>query len=499
MSVMDVKQQRPGILQSKTLHALLAINSSSVSRLIILLTFVLACAAIAMHAPGQMSMDTSIQLYEAHIGRSVSWGPPFMSALLRWLGGGELSAAMFVMINSILLYGAFAVVVLTMLQMRAAQGLRDVPTWRVLAAFLLIMNPIVFIYSGIVWKDVLFASLLTASSACAIAATVGSPLRRYWCIGLSIIFLSAGYQTRQQGVFMAPVLLLSLIVALYSFKSTKKILGASLIIVLFASAVLGIQHQANSTVTGAGDRASSVGFRSIIQFDLAGIISNSKLPPNQLANPVTQEQLAAIKSVYDPSRIDFLDLNPVVRAWFAAIPSETLRHEWWEMVKQNPSAYMEHRFTTYATLLGLRGLNGTLPVFVGVEGNPEYLAASGVRQGTTPRAQRIYDMAVSFFSWPIYRHVFWMAALIVIVAIGARRISPGPVKTIGGVIALATLLMYGSFLPTSIASDFRYLFATIPLVMVLGLILLFGVEKKSDTECGEKEWQVSPVCAAESA
>lgn len=76
MSVMDVKQQRPGILQSKTLHALLAINSSSVSRLIILLTFVLACAAIAMHAPGQMSMDTSIQLYEAHIGRSVSWAPP---------------------------------------------------------------------------------------------------------------------------------------------------------------------------------------------------------------------------------------------------------------------------------------------------------------------------------------------------------------------------------------------------------------------------------------
>jgi uncharacterized membrane protein len=91
-------------------------------------------------------------------------------------------------------------------------------------------------------------------------------------------------------------------------------------------------------------------------------------------------------------------------------------------------------------------------------------------------------MAVSFFSWPIYRHAFWMLSLIVIVAVGALKISPGPVKAIGGVIALATVLMYGSFLPTSIASDFRYLFATIPLVMMLGLILLFGAGEKRVAE-----------------
>lgn len=336
MSVIDVNRRAAATSQSKMLSALVAVNSSPVSRLVVMLTFVLACAAIALHAPGQMSMDTSIQLYEAAIGQSVSWGPPFMSALLRWMGGGELSAALFVMINAVLLYGAFAVVALTMLQIRAAQGLNDIPTWRVVIAFLVIMNPIVFIYVGIVWKDVLFASLLTAACACAIAATIGSPLRRYCCIGLSIVLLGAGYQARQQGVFMAPILLLSLMFALYSFRPTKKVLGASVIIVLFVTVVMSIQHQVASSVKGAGDRASSVGFRSIIQFDLAGIISNSKLPPGELALPVTQEQLSAIKSAYDPARIDFLDLNPVVRVWLASIPSETLRDEWWGMVKQNP-------------------------------------------------------------------------------------------------------------------------------------------------------------------
>ena len=79
MSIIDVNQRRAVTSQSK-LSALVTVNSSPVSRLVVLLTFVLACAAIAIHAPGQMSMDTSIQLYEASLGQSVSWGPPFMSA-----------------------------------------------------------------------------------------------------------------------------------------------------------------------------------------------------------------------------------------------------------------------------------------------------------------------------------------------------------------------------------------------------------------------------------
>ncbi|MCF5140748.1 hypothetical protein GIW41_07890 [Pseudomonas sp. PA-6-1D] len=478
MPLTDVNQQREGTLQNKRANALGAIRAGHVSRLIILLTALLACAAIAIHAPGQMSMDSSIQLYEAYTGQSVSWSPPFMSALLHWLGGGELSTAMFVLINAVLLYGAFAAVALTMLQIRAACGFDEIATWRVVLAFLLIMNPIIFIYAGIVWKDVLFASLLTAACACAIAATVGSSLRRYSCIGLSIVLLGAGYQARQQGVFMAPVLLLSPILAYYSFKPSRKLLAAAVIVVLFVGVVWGIQHQVNSTIKGADDRASSVGFRGIMQFDLAGIISDSKRSPGDFVFPITEEQFTAIKAAYDPSRIDFLDLNPVVHDWLAAIPPETLRQAWWAMVKQNPGAYLEHRATTFATLLGMRGLNGTLPVFVGVEGRPDYFAAVSIKQGTTQRAQKVYDMAAYFFNWPIYRHFFWMGLLVVIAVVGGRKTLPGAVKAIGASIALATILMYGSFLPTSIASDFRYLFGAIPLIMVLGLVLLLGVEEK---------------------
>ncbi|POA55089.1 MULTISPECIES: hypothetical protein [unclassified Pseudomonas] len=468
-------------VRSEAASTLGSLSSAHASKLIILLTFLLAGVAIAIHAPGQISMDTSIQLFEAHNGQSVSWSPPFMSALLNWLGGGEISTALLVLLNTILLYGAFAIIALTMLQIRAARGLAHIATWRVVAGLLLIMNPIIFIYVGIVWKDVLFASLLTAGCACAIAATIGSPLRRYGCIGLSLVLLGAGFQARQQGVFMAPILVLAIIFAVYSFKPTKKLITASIIIALFVGVVTGIQNKVNSTVKGADDRASSVGFRNIMQFDLAGIISDTSRPYGELVYPVTDEQFAAIKSAYDPSRIDFLDLNPVVHNWLASIPSDELKHQWWEMVKQNFGAYLQHRATTFATLIGLRGLNGTLPVFIGVDGNPDYLAAVGITLGTGKRAQKVYDIAVSFFNWPIYRHFFWMGSLVVIAAVGARSVLPLSIKLIGATIALATLLLYVSFLPTTIASDFRYLFGGIPLVMTLGFILLFGAARSKAT------------------
>ena len=62
--------------------------------LIATLAFLIACSAITLHVPGQISMDTSIQLYEASTGQATSFNPPFMSALLRWLGGGEIALSL---------------------------------------------------------------------------------------------------------------------------------------------------------------------------------------------------------------------------------------------------------------------------------------------------------------------------------------------------------------------------------------------------------------------
>ena len=64
--------------------------------------------------------------------------------------------------------------------------------------------------------------------------------------------------------------------------------------------------------------------------------------------------------------------------------------------------------------------------------------------------------------------------LVVIVICGACAGLPKRLSFVGALIATATLAMYASYLPTAIAADFRYLFAAIPLVMLLALAVLFG-------------------------
>ena len=116
----------------------------------------LVVAALFVHAPGHLSMDSSLQVYEAQTGHSVSWAPPFMSALLRWLGGGATSTAIFVALCAGATYGGFV------LALRAAHhvagGEFRCVFLRNAAIAVLLLNPIVFMHVGIVWKDVLFAA-----------------------------------------------------------------------------------------------------------------------------------------------------------------------------------------------------------------------------------------------------------------------------------------------------------------------------------------------------
>ncbi|MGZ7460241.1 hypothetical protein ACXPVS_26955 [Pseudomonas sp. Ma2-10] len=438
--------------------------------LITTLAFLIACSAIALHVPGQISMDTSIQLYEASTGQATSFNPPFMSALLRWLGGGEIATSIIVLLNAIFLYGGLALIAITTIQVKADQGISKIPVWRVAIACLIIANPIIFIYTGIVWKDVLFASLLTSGCALGVAACSGTTFRRITFILFSIFLLACGYLTRQQGVFMAPVLLLVPIASAWSLKPTKKILSALIIISLFIGSVIFIQSETKATINSLDGKFESVGYNSIMKFDLAGIVSNADMPNTYFAYPISAEQLTAVRSVYDSSRIDYLERSKTAIDWLD-LPHNELKHAWFQMIKQNPAAYLGHRANSYAALLGLHGVAGTLPIHVGVEGNPTYLASVGMASGTNKRSQLLYDIASSFYEWPLYKHISWLLALIGVATIGMTSTIPKPLKLIGLSITASSALMYASFVPTTIASDFRYLFATIPLIMCLMLIV----------------------------
>lgn len=427
-------------------------------------SFVSACTVAALHAPGHVSMDTSIQLHEAQAGRSVSWNPPFMSALLRWLGGGELATTSIVLLQVLLLYGGTLLAAHVLLRSRALAGEGTVPVPAVLLALAIVLNPVVALYAGIVWKDVLFAAFLTGAVALGYAALFCTSVARLICTAGAVVVLAAALLTRQQGVFMAPVLLPMLFAAENWRRWSWRCIA---IAAAFVGAVLVLQYRVGHTVRDSGTRSTSVGFRSIMVFDMMGILARAPQSAAELAVPITPAQLEAVRRVYQPSRIDYITNDPLAEAWADGLDASALLRYWWALVRHHPVPWLDHRAMAYATLLGLRGVQATQPVFMGVEGNPAFLKDVGLQERRGPRDVLIWQLASSMLGWPLWRHAFWLLVLGgCTFAWWRRSLSPGLRRATGCIIAACTLF-YASFMPTVIASDFRYLFGAIPLIGML--------------------------------
>jgi hypothetical protein len=440
-----------------------------------LFAVLVASVAIALHSPGQISMDTSLELYEALVGRTISNQPPFMSALFRWLGGGEVATAELVLINSVATYLAFAGVIEAALKGRCAAGFRGTPYWKLVLCALIVLNPVVFVYVGIVWKDVLFGSALLSAVALSLLASA-SEGRQSWIYAIcAAIVLALAARIRQQGVFVAPLLMAMPLIAVTvgrAWSRNRCLLIAASVVVAYAVIWAISGAIVSKTITESGNLSYSTGFSSIMQFDMAGIIFETKPSTEVLPVPVTAEQRNAVMASYSSARVDSQALNPVLNDWFNHMPPEEKYRNWSALIKAEPGAYLRHRLEVYECLLDIEDINGYLKLHVGVEGNSEYLHAVGISEQQGDRARLIYRIAARFFGLPIFRHWFYFLALLVGVVVLIALRMPVRFKSSAFALAFAAAIFYISYFPTGIASDFRYLYANVLLVSAFWLMLL---------------------------
>jgi len=444
-----------------------------------------AAAAIAMHVPGELSMDSSLQVYEALTGRSVSWAPPFMSALLRWMGGGPQSTTLFVVICTLATYGGLGLA----LGRGTGPGVPGVPAatgragaWRALriaAIAILLLNPILFLHVGIVWKDVLFASQLALAMGLMLAA-VDCPRWRRWLFAAACLVLLPAPLVRQHGVLLTPLLAAPCLWAITAPREPGRIrrgarLGAmaaatGAYIVLFLLLNAAVQH----TIRGAGEKSASVGLTVIARYDLTGMIAKgmpvSRLPPT-LRDPAF---LAASRRHYSDDRIDFVLHEPTIEATFEMLDDRQLQAAWVDAVAAEPLRYLEVKGAQYAWLIGLHRLDKCLPVHVGVEGNREFLLASGFQPGLDARDPWLYRLSMFTRHFALYRHWFYLvvfAGCVAVLFARRRRIAP-PERGVLAAFVLAIAVLYASFGPTVLACDFRYLYPGIVMVSALALHLM---------------------------
>jgi hypothetical protein len=422
----------------------------------------LALATAALHVPGQVSYDSSIQLLEAASGASRSWHPPFMSALLQAMGGGPRATTAFVLLCTAMTYAGLALAV-PAVSAREHRG-------KIVVATMVIANPVLLLYSGIVWKDVLLAAFLCLACGASIATAGASSSRRRWLLaGIAAACLVAAAHSRQQGLIFLPLAILPLLAAREGRTAVALPLGAWSAGVLLAFLLAG--HWAGARISHVQGWDRERGVQRILAFDILGTLAVSRHPATvDIAGGIGG--IEAVRRAYDPARIDAIRQEAAVAGHFDDVDTGRLWGLWHSAVAADPAAYVRHRSAVAAHVLGIADLHRCLPVHVGIAGPVDALSAVGMSPRVGSRARWLHAKAQPLFATPLFRHWFTLAMTLCIVGL-SFRIRHDPAGTSAFWFACAATTYAMATTAFAIACDFRYLYPVLAVSSACAIAVLF--------------------------
>lgn len=436
-------------------------------KLVIVVFSAIAVMLAAIHAPGQMSVDSVSALYEGAIKQAAGWGPTFFSAFLKWLGDGVVGSSLFVAINCYATYGCMA----ALLMSRSDQS---VSKWQECVAWLLALNPLFMFYVGIVWKDVMLTTVAMVAGTCMLLAADREGRARYALLITAAVLASSMVLIRQQGILLSAPFALVL-AGMITRGWRGRWLGRSVAFCACLAAMVGatasLDTLSNKTIRPQAASPISVGFLTIRAYDIAGMIKYAKSGDTDVWAGASEQAKAEIRSEYSPQRIDTIWHVPEVRNYFNSLSAEQYSSIWMAGIKYNPAAYLDHRIRAFAYLLGLGSVDGCVPAYWGVAGVPEQMAALSFREEMDDRARIIGRAAHKLYRTPVFRN--WFYALILLAGtVSTICRTRKEQRWVCGAIAVAAWLYLSSFVPTTIACDFRYLYPVAGLASILAIYLL---------------------------
>lgn len=444
----------------------------SIQRYLILF-LTIAALALALHSPGEISVDSGRQLHEAAVGYSLSWNPPFMSAWLRFLGRGAVASALFIFVNALATYLSFSVI------MGCLTADKPKALWRIAACLAFFASPLFFYYVGIVWKDVLIGTALITLAASLIGATVSEGWwRRCWLV-LAILLSTLLPMMRQQGMLIAPVFVaLGAYLLVRDLRLSKKVRVSLFLFIVVCSFGVYTAEQTwvSHSIKDSANRDISSGLNAIMAYDVAGIIANT--PENEILDisGASPEIVNHLRQGYSSQRIDKMMADPVIAGYFNKLPRSEMRGSWLEAIKSHPMAYIRHKVAAFSWLLGMHDIQQCVPVYVGKYTLPDDAAFAEGQESYDDRARLLNRNEIVMKNTPIFRNWFYVLLLIIASFVIIRK-GRGDGKLVLGGILVASWIYLLSFLPTSIACDVRYLYpvGALSTIGFVGILLDYGL------------------------
>jgi hypothetical protein len=407
--------------------------------------------SLAANLPGHMSVDSVIALEEARSGIRQTWAPAAFSWIL-WLFDEVVEGTgLYVAASSTVLFAA----------LMALPGLRPRTGWAaVVLAVLVVLTPQVQIYQGIVWRDVLFANLTIAAFVLLARVELRWAAGRDWpALAGAALCLALAAAVRQNGIVM-------LLAAAGALAWTARgggwraALGWSLGgLVLSVALAFGVNAIAQP---GEVEEHLRPGAEVLIlqHYDIVGAVAHDpglKLKKIAQANPAAAARIAAeAPRIYSPARVDTLDQDPDFRRTLWKLPDAAVASQWRDLIEHHPGAYLAHRLDVFRWTLMTPDLAQCLPVQVGVVGPPDMIDDLELDAAPLPKDAALRAYAGRFYGTPVYSHLTYAAIALVVAGLLLWR-RRGADVTIAALL-IGALGFAASFLPISVACDYRYLY-----------------------------------------
>jgi hypothetical protein len=390
---------------------------------------------LAIFYPGVMTYDAKFVYEDIAKGVLGDWQSPVMTELWRMLDPiAPGPASLFLLIATTYWLG-FAVLAFALVR-------RSVRLALVLP--LLALTPPAFVFVGMLWRDVLFATTWLMAVTTVFAAARCSARLRMPVQVLALALCSLGVLLRPNALIAAPILVAYILwPRRLSFKRSA---------ILFIPAAAGLFALVQGVYYGALGATRQHPLHSIMVFDLGGISHFSQ--ENQF--PVTwsaAEQALLLNGCYQPTQWDiYWQLEPCdfvmlrLEREQKLFGTPALTDAWLHAVMRHPVAYLQHRAAFMWNFLAGNNLvmwltdveHPTESVFAN---RPAFVALVGLYDGLK--------------STPLFRTGSWLLVCIAVCVFSWRRRATHDGAFAIGVCGSAAIYVL-TFVAVGVASDFRY-------------------------------------------
>jgi hypothetical protein len=408
---------------------------------------------LAVDLPGHLTLDSLAELLEGRTRIRQSWAPPFYAWVLGVFDDIRAGTGLYVVASSLLLLTALA----SLVWLRRGRA-----TWAAAGlAALFCASPLLLIYQGIVWKDVLFADAAVAGMTALAWAVRGAqpPARRSLLLVLALALFAAAALLRQNGVLvgLAGAAALGWIEARGRWRR-----GLAWAAAAFAAVVVvshGMDLATRPEGPGAGDGVVD-GVRILQGYDILGAVAAEPALPLPAITAAQPAAAAAIRRLapryYSAERTDFTDGQPELRKILAAIPDGAIASDWRNLILARPGLYLRDRLAVFDQVFRTPRIERCLPVDLGIQGPQDLIDELGLRWRWSAVDDRLLRYDNLFLGTPVHSHPFYAALAITAGVVMLRRREPADI--VMAALMASALAFAGSFFLISIACDYRYLY-----------------------------------------